>query len=159
MSKIVLVVEDSPDDSCLLKWAIEASGSRVIFRFVQDGEEAIAYLKGEAPFNNRKAHPFPDLLLLDLSMPKMDGFAVLDWMQSTPACRKVKVIVWSGSEYPVYQERARKAGAAAFIVKPLGGGNLIEVINIISSEVTGNKHGPRKRAHKLSTRSKRPVHL
>src|ERR1035441_11058397 len=71
--KNVLVVEDSADDVELLLIAARTAPDVVSFHMVKDGEQALAYLKGEGQFADRKAHPLPHLVLLDLSLPGMDG--------------------------------------------------------------------------------------
>jgi CheY-like chemotaxis protein len=133
--KTVLVVEDSADDLCLFQMAVKKAGIGYSFRYVHDGEEAIAYLKGESPFEDRKAHPFPDIVFLDLSLPKKDGFEVLDWMRVTPGCQKLKVVVLSGWEYPRHIERAKKAGASMFVQKPIDGSGLARLVASISKAV------------------------
>ena len=82
--KNVLVVEDDTDDVELLLIAARAAPDAVSFHIVGDGEQALAYLKGEGQFADRQAHPFPDLVLLDISLPGMNGFEVLAWIRATP---------------------------------------------------------------------------
>src|SRR5437660_12287036 len=80
-SKVVLVVEDDPDDVDLFRFVARNAKHPLSFQFAHDGDEAIEYLKGEGRFADRKRHPLPDLLLLDLKLPKRDGFEVLDWVR------------------------------------------------------------------------------
>jgi len=132
--KTILVIEDNADEVFFFQSAVLKKGCPFTFRFVSDGEEAIAYMKGEGPFSDRKANPFPTLVLLDLMLPKLNGFEVLDWMRQTPGCKEVRVIVWSGWNYPANIERAKKAGVDSFIVKGLEG-NAANVISLIESEL------------------------
>ena len=74
----VLLAEDDPDDVLLTQLAFERARLANPLQVVRDGEEAIAYLSGEGAFADRDRFPMPILLLLDLKMPKMDGFQVLD---------------------------------------------------------------------------------
>ena len=113
----VLVVENDANDVLLLRRAIKKTGIPCEFRFVHDGEQALAYLSGAAPFDDRVANPFPDLMLLDLNLPKVDGFAVLEWLQQARGCEALKIVVWSGLGNPGVEERARTLGASAFICK------------------------------------------
>src|SRR5436309_6728025 len=93
--KVVLVVEDEPDDVELFRFVARNAKHPMSFQFAHDGDEAIAYLKGEGRFADRKAHPLPDLLLLDLKLPKRDGFEVLDWVRASPRFKGLEVYVWT----------------------------------------------------------------
>jgi CheY-like chemotaxis protein len=86
---------------------------------VPDGEEAIWYLKGEGKFSNRAEYPVPDLLLLDLKMPIMDGFEVLRWVRQQPHLAGLRVLVLTSSDSLQDVNLAYKLGANSFLVKPL----------------------------------------
>jgi len=113
----VLVVEDNGDDADLLRIAAESAPEAVSFHIVQDGETALSYLKGEAQYADRHAHPLPDLVLLDISLPGMNGFDVLAWIRKHPEFGTLKVFVWTDSGDPAMLERAIKAGANRFVPK------------------------------------------
>src|SRR6185436_18985237 len=100
MGKKVLVAEDDPSDAFLLQRAFAASGVPAVLHFVRDGQEAIDYLGGEANYANREAHPLPDLLLLDLKMPRLNGFDVLAWLRQQPGLRRLPVTVLTSSDQP-----------------------------------------------------------
>ena len=140
--KVVLVVEDDADDLYFLRNALRKAGLEGICRFVYDGPAAIAYMKGEHPFSDRKANPFPDILVLDLSLPRIDGFGVLEWMRGNGGCERVPVVVWTSWYYPGQLERARKAGARLFLKKAAGGEDLRELIALISSGTGPAAVGP-----------------
>ena len=116
-AKNVLVVEDNEDDVELLEVAARMAPEAVAFHIVRDGEQALAYLQGEGPFADRQAHPFPQLVLLDISLPGMDGIAVLSWIRQHPEFNKLKVFVWTDSGDPAALDRARRAGANRFVPK------------------------------------------
>jgi CheY-like chemotaxis protein len=105
------VVEDSADDVELLLIAAKTAPEAVSFRIVGDGETAVAYLAGEGQYGDRNAHPLPDLVLLDLGLPGMDGFAVLDWIRQHPKFSALRVFVWTDSGDPGTLDRALRIGA------------------------------------------------
>jgi CheY-like chemotaxis protein len=115
--KNVLVVEDSADDVELLLIAARTAPDVVSFHMVKDGEQALAYLKGEGQFADRKAHPLPHLVLLDLSLPGMDGFEVLAWIRQHPEFSALTVFVWTDSGDPGALDRAIRTGANRFVPK------------------------------------------
>ena len=117
LSQNVLVVEDNLDDVELLRLASEKMPEAVAFHIVGDGEQALAYLKGEGPYADRGAHPFPDLMLLDLALPGMNGFEVLAWIRQRPELNTLKVFVWTDAGDPATLDRALKAGANRFVPK------------------------------------------
>jgi CheY-like chemotaxis protein len=113
----VLVADDSTDDRFLLQSAMRRTTRLRVVAEVADGSEVIAYLKGSDAYADRKRYPLPDLLLLDLKMPQMDGFEVLEWMQkqSFPG---LTVVVLTDSMQAEHIKRALDLGADLFQVKP-----------------------------------------
>ena len=116
-SRTVLVVEDNADDAELLKVAASAAEDILSFHVVRDGEQALAYLKGEGPYADRHAHPFPDLVLLDLWLPGMNGFDVLAWIRAHPQFSALKVFMWTDASDPAVLDRALETGASRFVPK------------------------------------------
>jgi CheY-like chemotaxis protein len=114
----ILVTEDNPDDLFLLQAAFERAGVSSRLEAVSDGVEALAYLKGNAPFEDRNAHPFPDLLLLDLNMPRRNGFEVLEWVRGDSQCSRLMVHVLTASPREADVERAYELGANSYVTKP-----------------------------------------
>jgi CheY-like chemotaxis protein len=115
----VLVADDSTDDRFLLQSAMKRVSRLRIVAEVADGSEVIAYLKGHGPYADRERYPMPDLLLLDLKMPQMDGFEVLEWMQSESFSGPT-VVVLTDSMQAEHIKRALDLGADLFQVKPRG---------------------------------------
>src|SRR5438105_2858307 len=115
---VILVAEDREDDIILIRRAF--ARARVVnpIHVVRDGEEALAYLKGEGKYGNRREYPLPELLLLDLKMPRMDGFEVLRWVRSQPDLRLLRVVVLTSSEDVRDVNLAYQLGANSFLVKP-----------------------------------------
>jgi CheY-like chemotaxis protein len=137
LAQNVLVVEDNGDDADLLQMAATAAPEAVSFHVVQDGEQALAYLKGEGDYADRHAHPLPDLVLLDITLPGMNGLEVLAWIRQQPEIRTLKVFVWTDSGDPATLDRAIKAGANRFVPKSVSfvRGGLAGLIRGISQEI------------------------
>ncbi|HLX68045.1 MAG TPA: response regulator, partial [Verrucomicrobiae bacterium] len=86
--KCILVVDDSDADVSILKRAITKAGIESMVLSLRDGQEAVDYLSHEEGFDEHR-HPMPELMLLDLKMPKMDGFDVLLWLQKQPRLKRL----------------------------------------------------------------------
>ena len=115
--KTILVAEDNPDDVFLLKRAFTQARVNAGVEFVEDGEDVIEYLKsGKRPAPPRR-HPFPSLLLLDLKMPRVDGFDVLDWVRRQPGMKRMLIVVLTSSSEPRDVNRAYDLGANSFLCK------------------------------------------
>ena len=125
---VVLLVEDDADDAFLTERALKSTGvpHRVIR--LHDGEEAINYLKGDSPYQKRSAYPLPDIILLDIKMPKATGFDVLAWLQKQTDLKSIPVIVLTGSILPSDREEAKKLGAVGFEVKPVDFSVLVNMV-------------------------------
>src|SRR3954469_19027403 len=114
---IILLAEDRQDDVLLVRRALSRAGIKNPLVVVGDGEELIEYLSGSGKYANRFEYPAPDLLLLDLKMPKLDGFEALAWVRSQPALRVLPIIVLTTSEHIYDVNRAYELGANSFLVK------------------------------------------
>src|SRR5262245_8793713 len=115
---VILLVEDREDDILLVQRSLMRA--RVInpLFVVRSGEEAISYLRGEGRYTNRAEYPVPDLVLLDLKMPGLDGFDVLRWTRSQAAFKALRIIVLTSSEDVYDVDKAYQLGANSFLVKP-----------------------------------------
>src|SRR4051794_32260172 len=96
-SRFILVAEDEDNDFLLLERAFAKHDNGVTVARVRDGVEVINYFSGADKFDDRRKFPLPDLLLLDLKMPRKDGFETLQWVRSHPVFRSVVVVVFSSS--------------------------------------------------------------
>lgn len=122
----LLVAEDNPDDLFLLQQAFKKAGIAAPFASVSDGVEAIAYLEGEGIYRDRVAHPFPGILLLDLNMPRRNGFEVLEWVRQDERCHRLMIHVFTASARPADLQRAYDLKANSFVVKPTRMDELVE---------------------------------
>jgi two-component system response regulator len=114
----ILVAEDDATDAYFFQRAFKRSGIPVTLHFVRDGQEVIDYLQGKGQFADRAAHPLPHLLLLDLKMPHLDGFDVLEWVRIQPGFRGMQIVIFSSSGEPRDINRAYGLGANWYLVKP-----------------------------------------
>lgn len=116
--KTVLVADDDENDIRLLRHAFLRAGIDIPMKWVRDGEEAIQYLQGDNSFADRKTFPVPMLLLLDLKMPRTNGFEVLEWLRKQSDLRRLLVVVMTSSDEPQDVDRAYDLGANSFLKKP-----------------------------------------
>jgi len=115
---VILVVEDREDDILLIKRAFKKITLPNPIQIVRDGQEAVDYLLGEGEFSNRDEHPLPSLILLDLKMPRMDGFEFLVWIRKQDEFRHLPVVVLTSSSELRDVNAAYRLGANSFLVKP-----------------------------------------
>jgi CheY-like chemotaxis protein len=116
--RTILVANDNEQEVRLIRRAFARAGSAATVQFASDGEEVLAHLKGEHPFANRKLFPFPDLLLLDLKLPRLNGVEVLERVRAHPLLKRLPVIMLSSSDRPKDIALALEAGANSFLAKP-----------------------------------------
>ena len=127
---VVLLAEDNDNDVLTLREALRRAGIEIPLQIVEDGDEAIAYLRGVGKFANRAEYPLPDLFLLDLRMPGRDGFEVLEWLRQQPSLAPLRTIVLTTSEEISDVDRAYALGANSFLTKPM---DLLDFGNTLES--------------------------
>jgi CheY-like chemotaxis protein len=115
---VILLAEDDANDVFFLRRAFQKAEIKCRILDVPNGQDAIHYLQGVAPYTDRSDFPFPHLLLLDLKMPLMNGFDVLEWLRSKPELAELPVLVLSSSAHGEDVKRAEQLGARAYHVKP-----------------------------------------
>jgi len=113
----ILAAEDTPSDIELLQMALAKCGDVRSLHIVRDGRELIAYLKGEPPFAD-PGRQAPNIVLMDLKMPRMDGLDVLKWLRHNPDCSVIPVIIFSSSTLDQDVLQAYRLGANAYFEKP-----------------------------------------
>ncbi|TQV77858.1 response regulator [Denitrobaculum tricleocarpae] len=129
----VLMVDDDPEDGVLVQKAIASSGPKVDFQFVASGAEVLDYLFTEGRFTDRSSAPRPNLILLDLNMPGVDGFSVLKQIKSDMDLRRIPVVVLTTSEAETDIVKSYDFGANTFITKPSSFSDMIEVMTSLKS--------------------------
>jgi CheY-like chemotaxis protein len=116
----LLIVDDDENDRFLLEHAFRKLNVGYRIQPLQNGSEALALIKGEGVYADRKAYPFPSFILTDLKMPGGDGFEILSYLKQHPEILIVPVVMLSGSDDPDDVRQAYSLGASSFIVKPHG---------------------------------------
>jgi len=134
MIQTILFVEDDASDSALIRRAFEKAGIADGLIRAKDGDDAVAYLDGSAPYQDRIANPLPCLVLLDIKLPRRSGFEVLSWIRRDPRpLRRIPVVMLTSSRHSVDVNRAYELGANAYAVKPDTSAKLIELIQSIKT--------------------------
>ena len=124
----VLLVEDNPRDVRLTQRAFQQAGLPHDLRVVRDGDEALAYLHHEGAYKEAETAPRPDVILLDLNLPRMGGHELLREVKQDNRFRQVPIIVLTTSERPDDVRLAYDAGANAYLLKPVEFSRFTEVI-------------------------------
>ncbi len=128
---VILLAEDEEDYVLLIKHAFQKAAIPNPLHVVWNGEEAIAYLRGTGKYSDREEYPLPDLLLLDLKMPRVNGFEVLQWIRSQPGLSTLRVLVLTSSDQIRDVNEAYQAGANSFLVKPSDFEDVIQLSRLI----------------------------
>jgi CheY-like chemotaxis protein len=125
---VILLVEDCAEDASLIRASFKRWGVENPIHVVPDGEAAIDYLNGHGAYTNREQHPVPTLAILDLKLPLMSGFEVLQWIRSRAEFKALPVVVLSGTKNMKDFDQAHALGANACVVKSLDLAELHELI-------------------------------
>jgi len=125
---VILLAEDDSNDVLLIQRAFQRNHVANPVQVVRDGEEALAYLSGQAPFADRERHPLPVLMLMDLKMPRKSGLEVLEWVRQQPGLKRLPIIVLSSSNQSPDINRAYGLGANSYLVKPAGFDSLLDLV-------------------------------
>ena len=116
---VILVAEDDEDYVLLIRQVFAKAHIPNPIHVVWNGEEAISYLKGEGKYSNRDEYPLPDIFLLDLKMPRVNGFEVLKWVREQPTLSALRILVLTSSDEIRDVNQAYQMGANSFLVKPM----------------------------------------
>jgi CheY-like chemotaxis protein len=114
-----MLVDDDPQDRALAREALSEAGLAGELRMARDGAEALDYLHRRGRFSEPDAAPRPAIILLDLNMPRMDGFEVLREIKADPSLRRIPVIVLTTSQAEEDIARSYELGVSSFITKPV----------------------------------------
>jgi CheY-like chemotaxis protein len=114
----ILLVEDNEEDAFLLRRALLKENIECSLQVAEDGQEAIEYLGGTGKYADRTTYPSPALVLLDLKLPYVHGFEVLEWIATQPACKDLRIIILTSSGEDRDRDRAEPFGVRGYFIKP-----------------------------------------
>jgi CheY-like chemotaxis protein len=132
--QVVLSVDDNDVDGALLERAFKRTSIPARLFRVSEGPQALAYLSGDGIYRDRDNYPLPDLVLLDLAMPKMSGVEVLKWIRDQPVVKRTKVLIFTSSEKPEDFQAANQIGADGYLLKPTKFDDLKNLVKQIHDE-------------------------
>jgi len=116
---LILMADDDEEDCLLVREAIQETRAVHDLRAVSDGEELLDYLYGQNKFANAASAPRPDLILLDLKMPKKDGREALGEIKADPRLQQIPVVVLTTSTAEDDVDYCYRMGASSYIPKPV----------------------------------------
>jgi two-component system, chemotaxis family, response regulator Rcp1 len=138
---VILLFEDNPGDIFLVQEALQKHHIRHPLHVIQDGEEALVYV---ARIGEPGGEPLPDIVLLDLNLPRADGGQILSAIRRHPVCARVPVIVVSSSSTPKDQARMTQLGISRYFRKPIDFDEFMQlgvVVREVEDELTfADKH-------------------
>ena len=146
----VLMADDDADDRLLAQEAMAESHQVKELLFVEDGEELLQYLRREGPYHDPQSFPRPDMILLDLNMPRMDGREALADIKADPDLRQIPVVVFTTSQEEEDVYRSYDLGASSYITKPVTFDGLVQMMRslgeywfelvMLPPHIKGEKH-------------------
>lgn len=126
----ILLVEDNPVDILLMQRAFRnETFANTALQIVRDGDAAVFYLNGDGEYSDRARYPLPAIILLDLKLPRRSGHEVLGWLKEQPELKRLPVVMLTSSRQPLDVDRAYDLGVNSYLVKPVGFGSLLEMMN------------------------------
>jgi CheY-like chemotaxis protein len=137
--QVVLSVDDNDVDGALLERAFKRTSIPARLYRVSEGPQAMAYLSGDGIYRDRDSYPLPDLVLLDLAMPKMSGVEVLKWIRQQSIVRRTRVLIFTSSEKPEDFRAANEIGADGYLLKPTKFDDLKKLVKQIHEEWLAKK--------------------
>ncbi|RYX81612.1 response regulator [bacterium] len=124
------MADDSEDDRLMTREALKESFVHNDLREVEDGEELMDYLLRRGPYTAIEDSPRPGLILLDINMPRKDGYEALQEIRSDPVLRRIPVIILTTSDSEQDVIRSYDLGVNSFIAKPVTFAGLVEVMRM-----------------------------
>lgn len=129
----ILIVDDNENEAFFLSRAFKKAGLHNPVCFLEDGEDAIAYLKGDGEYADRHRFPFPKIIMLDMKMPRLGGLDVLRWIRDHDDCRIIPTMIYSHSRLEEDVKQAYRLGANAYFYKPSATEDLEKLVSAIAN--------------------------
>ncbi|WP_332369256.1 response regulator [Spirosoma telluris] len=131
-SMTILIADDDTDDRLFMDKALRQSGYTQNIQFVEDGEELMEYLRREGRYDEQNA-PWPNLLILDLNMPRKNGFQALNEIKDDPKLRRLPVVVMTTSSADEDVLKTYNLGVNSFVTKPFNFNRLVEMVGALKT--------------------------
>jgi CheY-like chemotaxis protein len=138
----ILLVEDDPAHAEIVRRSFEVFGIANHLTHVGDGKSAVDYLQRTDPYTNDAEYPLPELILLDLRLPRIDGLEVLSFIKGSSGLRKIPVVVLTTSDSSKDIALAYDRGANSYLVKPVGFKDFCEMMDAIGDFWLAWNHCP-----------------
>lgn len=132
---LLLLVEDSPIDQHLIRYAIALAGLDIHIESVTNGQEAVNYLEGNSNYANRERYPLPTIIVTDIQMPYLSGLELLTWIKGQTELTDIPVVVMSTSGD---REQAIQTGACEYLEKTHNFKSLINILQALCSRAVHN---------------------
>ena len=129
LEKLILIVDDQPDDQAVLTHNLRRLGVENPVLCLEDGHEAIRYLNGDGRYADRVEFPVPAVLFLDLHLPVLSGFEVLDWVKVCALKRDSHIFIYSSLGSVDQIQRVYRLGADSFVKKPVQEMDLLNLMH------------------------------
>jgi CheY-like chemotaxis protein len=134
--KTLLLIEDNEDDVFLMRRALRKANISLPLQVAMDGQEALDYLSGLGKFADRSSFPVPSLVFLDLKLPYVHGFEVLQWIRQQEPLKHLPVVILTSSPEERDRHQADQLGAKAYFVKPPNGDLLQKTMRFVNEHQT-----------------------
>jgi CheY-like chemotaxis protein len=128
----ILLVEDNKMDIALTLDAFREARLANKIHVAHNGEEALEYLFAEGNYSDRKIYPLPNIILLDLKMPGIDGLEVLKIVKNTPDIKRIPIIILTSSKEEGDRAMSYDLGANSYLVKPISFDGFLEVVKKVT---------------------------
>ena len=132
----LLLIEDNPDDVFIMRRALKKTGLDLPVHVACDGNEALDYLRGSGVYQDRRQYPVPSVIFLDLKLPYLTGFEVLEWIRQHPALQDLDVVILTSSAEERDEKKARELGVKAYLVKPPNAEMLLQTFSALAANVS-----------------------